>query len=158
MTLLLYSRISEGFVCTSRSRGFRKWYRLIQAWGIQKSLCRWLICWRTPRILPLFGHGGSKRPKICISRTNGRMKFVDPSKWSQDPISYMCFKTCIPLWQPEVPQKCTFCSGGHFGPGICQIGLQITIFVKNGGPMSIICHQTWLEWLIRLLRYSKYSL
>ena len=41
---------------------------------------------------------------------------------------------------------------------IAQIGLKITIFVKNGRPMSIICRQTWFEWLLRLLRYSKYSL
>ena len=39
----------------------------------------------------------SKLSNIHISRTTGRRKFVDNSKWPQDMIYYGWFKMCIPL-------------------------------------------------------------
>ena len=44
-------------------------------------------------------------PKIHMLQTADHQKLVDLSKWPQYLTYYEWSKICIPLWQPEVPQK-----------------------------------------------------
>ena len=79
-----------------------------------------------------------------ISRTTGRIKFFDLSRWPQDLIYYGFSWTCIPLRQPEVPKNTFFCIFGAFQ----WLNFMIFHISWNAGRKKLVDSSEWTqEWI-----------